>query len=59
MRNVVIFLSLGSSNFIAQTHSDNSSTSDDNSRRVGDLSLAVARDARVVPDVFVPDVADA
>lgn len=41
------------------TYRDDSATGDDDARGVGDLALAVARDARVVADVFVPDVADA
>jgi hypothetical protein len=38
---------------------DDSSAGDDDARGVGHLALAVARDARVVADVLVPDVADA
>lgn len=41
------------------TYSDNSATGNDDACGVRHLPLAVARDARVVADVFVPDVADA
>lgn len=42
-----------------ESYGDNSSPSDDDSRGMRDLPLAVARDARVVSNVLVPDVADA
>lgn len=41
-----------------ETHSDHSSPRNDDPCRVRDLALAVARDARVVPDVLVSNVAD-
>lgn len=41
------------------THRDDGAAGDDDARGVRHLALAVARDARVVADVLVPDVADA
>ena len=44
---------------ISFTHSNNSSPSDDDARSMRHLPLAIARDARVIADVLVSDVADA
>lgn len=44
---------------VGVTYSDDSATGNNDTCRVRHLSLAVARDARVVADVLVPDVADA
>lgn len=44
---------------ISESYSDYSSASNDHSCSMRNLAFAVARDARVVPDVLVPDVADA
>lgn len=51
-------MQISNGGFLKWTHSDDGSARDNDARSMWHLALAIARDARVIPNVLVANIAD-